>query len=156
MVLTTARFDRGFSINGMAEKRYSDRRLRPWPPTYAEKVAKQRWLAANPEMGSIAMRPASAGHAIPPNSILAPTGYRYGPPPMLTRQKSDMFLNVKSSAKAYDYNNNYLVNNIAARKVKNIAGMTAVVDSDSNLEEVRRMRYDSEIRIGSKSGYVTG
>lgn len=130
----------------MGEKRYSDRRLRPWPPTYAEKVAKSRWLAAsNLEMGGISMRPVSASMAMPGSSVfsaagVAPNGYRYGPPPMLTRQKSDIFLNVKSSQSVFDYNNNYLVNNIAARKVKNIAGMTAVVDSDSNLEEVRRMR----------------
>ncbi|XP_055526792.1 WD repeat-containing protein 47 isoform X5 [Wyeomyia smithii] len=142
MVLTTARFDRGFSMNAMAEKRYSDRRLRPWPPTYAEKMAKSRWMASNLEVGNGVRRPASAGLPMGPggtgvmyNGKMGPAGYRYGPPPMLTRQKSDIFLNVKSSS--------YLVNNIAARKVKNIAGMTAVVDSDSNLEEVRRMRRHS-------------
>lgn len=144
MVLTTARFERGFGMNGIAEKRYSDRRLRPWPPTYAEKVAKSRWMVGNLEMGNIAMRPGSAGMAMPPgpvfNGNVGPAGYRYGPPPMLTRQKSDIFLNMKSSQSVFDYNNNYLINNIAARKVKNIAGMTAVVDSDSNIEEVRRMR----------------
>ncbi|XP_055630953.1 WD repeat-containing protein 47 isoform X4 [Toxorhynchites rutilus septentrionalis] len=151
MVLTTTRFDRGFSLNGMAEKRYSDRRLRPWPPTYAEKLAKSRWMSESMELGSVVMR-----NGGPPPGVVVPgsmfggstgssTGYRYGPPPMLTRQKSDMFLNMKSAATAYDYNNNYLINNIAARKVKNIAGMTAVVDSDSNLEEARRTRRHSTV-----------
>ncbi|XP_021698570.1 WD repeat-containing protein 47 isoform X5 [Aedes aegypti] len=158
MVLTTARFERSFGMNGMGEKRYSDRRLRPWPPTYAEKVAKSRWLAAsNLEMGNISMRPVSAGMVMPGSGFgagVGHNGYRYGPPPMLTRQKSDIFLNVKSSQSVFDYNNNYLVNNIAARKVKNIAGMTAVVDSDSNLEEVRRMRRHSTTQHGGAGQFL--
>ncbi|EDO63794.1 AGAP006112-PA, partial [Anopheles gambiae str. PEST] len=28
------RYDRALPVNSMTEKRYSDRRLRPWPPTY--------------------------------------------------------------------------------------------------------------------------
>ncbi|KAL1376463.1 hypothetical protein pipiens_016880, partial [Culex pipiens pipiens] len=180
MVLTTARFERGFSVPhqngggggggvgpGLAEKRYSDRRLRPWPPTYAEKMAKSRWLASGGagspgpgmDLGGVPMRTGGHPGSLFNGSVGGPgPGYRYGgPPPMLTRQKSDIFLNVKSSASVFDYNNNFMMNNMAGtRKVKNIGGLPAVVDSDSNLEEVRRMRRHSTSQHSMAGGGAGG
>uniref|UniRef100_A0A182P111 Uncharacterized protein n=1 Tax=Anopheles epiroticus TaxID=199890 RepID=A0A182P111_9DIPT len=182
------RYDRALPVNAMTEKRYSDRRLRPWPPTYNYGIpggggvgggppngsalmtmttgGKSRWMSAGlSDIGSSlggggggGMRGSSAG-SIYGGSVgggVPQPRYLYAPPGgALKRQNSDFFLNVKSASAlaagmGYDYNNNnsnggsssnYVVNNIAARKVKNIAGMTAIVDSDSNMEVVRRMRY---------------
>uniref|UniRef100_A0A182FEV2 Uncharacterized protein n=1 Tax=Anopheles albimanus TaxID=7167 RepID=A0A182FEV2_ANOAL len=212
------RYDRALPVNAMTEKRYSDRRLRPWPPTYNYGIpgggggvggggggspaagghggstlavipGKSRWMSAGlSDLGPGAgfpgggMRVAggSAAGSIYGGSVGGPGAHRYlyAPPAALKRQNSDFFLNVKSSAslaaaREYsDYNNNnssshhhnsgtsnYVVNNIAARKVKNIAGMTAIVDSDTNLEVVRRMRQqpithkqalNSSIKMGQK------
>ncbi|ETN58270.1 hypothetical protein AND_010133 [Anopheles darlingi] len=188
------RYDRALPVNAMTEKRYSDRRLRPWPPTYNYGIpgggggggggggspaggapghgstlavipgGKSRWMSAGlsdigptgpmgfPGGGMRVAGGSSAG-SIYGGSVGGPGAHRYlyAPPAALKRQNSDFFLNVKSSAslaaaREYsDYNNNnnstsnYVVNNIAARKVKNIAGMTAIVDSDTNMEVVRRM-----------------
>lgn len=191
------RYDRALPVNSMTEKRYSDRRLRPWPPTYNYGIpggggggpgggsagsasgsamlamttgggggggGKSRWMSAGlSDIGASlgGLRGSSAG-SIYGGSVgggVPQPRYLYAPPGgALKRQNSDFFLNVKSAASlagsVYDYNNNassnnhsngstgnYVVNNIAARKVKNIAGMTAIVDSDSNMEVVRRMRY---------------
>ncbi|XP_049540981.1 WD repeat-containing protein 47 isoform X3 [Anopheles darlingi] len=190
------RYDRALPVNAMTEKRYSDRRLRPWPPTYNYGIpgggggggggspaggapghgstlavipgGKSRWMSAGlsdigptgpmgfPGGGMRVAGGSSAG-SIYGGSVGGPGAHRYlyAPPAALKRQNSDFFLNVKSSAslaaaREYsDYNNNnnstsnYVVNNIAARKVKNIAGMTAIVDSDTNMEVVRRMRRHS-------------
>uniref|UniRef100_A0A182Y338 Uncharacterized protein n=1 Tax=Anopheles stephensi TaxID=30069 RepID=A0A182Y338_ANOST len=170
------RYDRALPVNAMTEKRYSDRRLRPWPPTYNYGIpggggggggggsgggpgasgstmlsmtgGKSRWMSAG--LSDLGMRGGGVGSSA--GSIYGGSvgggqpRYLYAPPGALKRQNSDFFLNVKSSSLAassgagYDYNNNsnnssnYVVNNIAARKVKNIAGMTAIVDSDSNME----------------------
>ncbi|XP_061503295.1 putative uncharacterized protein DDB_G0277255 isoform X6 [Anopheles gambiae] len=195
------RYDRALPVNSMTEKRYSDRRLRPWPPTYNYGIpggggggpgggsagsasgsamlamttggggggggGKSRWMSAGlSDIGASlgGLRGSSAG-SIYGGSVgggVPQPRYLYAPPGgALKRQNSDFFLNVKSAASlagsVYDYNNNassnnhsngstggnYVVNNIAARKVKNIAGMTAIVDSDSNMEVVRRMRRHS-------------
>uniref|UniRef100_A0A182LZD8 Uncharacterized protein n=1 Tax=Anopheles culicifacies TaxID=139723 RepID=A0A182LZD8_9DIPT len=174
------RYDRALPVNSMTEKRYSDRRLRPWPPTYNYGIpgggggggggggagggsggtvaggsnmlsmtgGKSRWMSAGlSDLGGLRGGVGSSAGSIYGGSVGGGQArYLYAPPGALKRQNSDFFLNVKSSSLAassgagYDYNNNYVVNNIAARKVKNIAGMTAIVDSDSNMEVVRRMR----------------
>uniref|UniRef100_A0A182WHV4 Uncharacterized protein n=1 Tax=Anopheles minimus TaxID=112268 RepID=A0A182WHV4_9DIPT len=168
------RYDRALPVNAMTEKRYSDRRLRPWPPTYNYGIpgggggggggggpgagaggsnmlsmtgGKSRWMSAGlSDLGGMRGGVGSSAGSIYGGSVGGgQPRYLYAPPGALKRQNSDFFLNVKSSSLAastgagYDYNNNYVVNNIAARKVKNIAGMTAIVDSDSNMEVVRRM-----------------
>uniref|UniRef100_A0A182NLR0 Uncharacterized protein n=1 Tax=Anopheles dirus TaxID=7168 RepID=A0A182NLR0_9DIPT len=186
------RYDRALPVNAMTEKRYSDRRLRPWPPTYNYGIpggggggggaapgggpgtgaamtmtgGKSRWMSAGlSDIGANLRGVASSAGSIYGGSVGGgqPHRYLYAPVPgALKRQNSDFFLNIKSAsalagaAAGYDYNNNaggnvgtnaaigngnYVVNNIAARKVKNIAGMTAIVDSDSNMEVVRRMSY---------------
>ncbi|KFB52866.1 AGAP006112-PA-like protein [Anopheles sinensis] len=195
------RYDRALPVNAMTEKRYSDRRLRPWPPTYNYGIpggggsaggggggggagggggstvvvpmgggGKSRWMSAGlSDLGS-ALSPGvgggfpglrgaggSSAGSIYGGSVGGGGGqprYLYAPPGgALKRQNSDFFLNVKSASLAaatgYDFNNNYVVNNIASRKVKNIAGMTAIVDSDSNMEVVRRMRYRTRHTLGS-------
>uniref|UniRef100_A0A4Y0BK98 Uncharacterized protein n=1 Tax=Anopheles funestus TaxID=62324 RepID=A0A4Y0BK98_ANOFN len=178
MVLTAATTTSSASAV-VTEKRYSDRRLRPWPPTYNYGIpgggggggggpgggasgstmlsmpgGKSRWMSGGlSDLGAGGgMRGgvgSSAGSIYGGSVGGGQPRYLYAPPGALKRQNSDFFLNVKSSSLAassgagYDYNNNYVVNNIAARKVKNIAGMTAIVDSDSNMEVVRRMRRHS-------------
>uniref|UniRef100_A0A182JB36 WD_REPEATS_REGION domain-containing protein n=1 Tax=Anopheles atroparvus TaxID=41427 RepID=A0A182JB36_ANOAO len=188
------RYDRALPVNAMTEKRYSDRRLRPWPPTYNYGIpgggggpagggggggasggsstmvvpmaggGKSRWMSAGLSDIGPALSPAAAAAVGVFGGLRGAGGssagsiyggsvggggqprYLYAPPGgALKRQNSDFFLNVKSASLAastgYDFNNNYVVNNIASRKVKNIAGMTAIVDSDSNMEVVRRMSY---------------
>uniref|UniRef100_A0A182QGJ3 Uncharacterized protein n=1 Tax=Anopheles farauti TaxID=69004 RepID=A0A182QGJ3_9DIPT len=184
------RYDRALPVNAMTEKRYSDRRLRPWPPTYNYGIpggggggggggapgggpgatamtmtgGKSRWMSAGlSDIGANLRGVGSSAGSIYGGSVGGgqPHRYLYAPVPgALKRQNSDFFLNIKSSSLAgagYDYNNNnagnvgnvsngnYVVNNIAARKVKNIAGMTAIVDSDSNMEVVRRMSIDEPL-----------
>ena len=110
MVLTTARFDRGFS-SAVSEKRYSDRTLRPWPPMYDSAFKQQRSSLYN---GSV------KSNYLPPYQG------------QLVRNKSDFYLNTSG----YDVNNNYHNNVIANRKInKNSSGFESpdVVDYTKKL-----------------------